>query len=88
MYHIVYMGASIINIKWYKELFALYIYGSNIFLCLKMKIWERKSVKVQRVSLQCSVTIAHGTLTMDEFVTLLVTVRPNIGCFVPLYSST
>jgi len=67
---------------------APYIYGSNIFLCLKMKIWERKSVKVQRVSLQCSVTIAHGTLTMDEFVTLLVTVRPNIGCFVPLYSST
>jgi len=44
---------------------APYIYGSNIFLCLKMKIWASKSVKVQRLCLQCSVTIAHGALTRN-----------------------
>jgi len=44
---------------------APYIYGSNIFLCLKMKIWASKSVKVQRLCFSFAVIVVHGALTRN-----------------------
>ena len=65
MYHIVYMGTSILLSSAIFNFVAPYIYGPNIVLCFKMKIWASKSVKVQRLCFSFAVIVVHGALTKD-----------------------